>query len=108
MASKHHRKLEISRRTPETLGTMETVDWIPVDLLASIMAELVKTSTQKNEALTTVYNLVNPVSTTWSALAPHVQKIAGIERLVALRDWVSVLEHNSYEKDGAMVEKIPH
>ena len=63
---------------PETLGTMEAVDWIPVDLLASIMIELVKTSTQKNEALTTVYNLVNPVSTTWSALATHVQNIAGI------------------------------
>jgi hypothetical protein len=43
---------------PETLGTLETVDWIPVDLLASIMAELVKTTTQKNETLTMVYNLV--------------------------------------------------
>lgn len=86
---------------------MEAVDWIPVDLLASIMTELVKTSKQKNEAFATDYNLVYPVSTTWSALAPHVQKIAGIERLVALRDCVRILEHSSHEKDGVMVDKNP-
>lgn len=85
---------------------MEAVDWIPVDLLASVMTELVKTSKQKNEAFATDYNLVYPVSTTWSALAPHVQKNRR-NRLVALRDWVGILEHSSHEKDGVMVDKNP-
>jgi hypothetical protein len=49
--------------------------------------------------------LVNPVSTAWSALAPYVQNIAEIERLIALRDWVGILERSSYEKNGVMVEK---
>jgi thioester reductase-like protein len=92
---------------PETLGTFEAVDWIPVDVLASIMVELVESTLQQNAMRTTVYNLVNPVSTTWSTLAPHAQKLAGIERQVALRDWIGLLEQSSHEKDGAIVETNP-
>jgi thioester reductase-like protein len=92
---------------PETLGTFEAVDWIPVDVLASIMVELVSSTLNQNVMRTKVYNLVNPVSTTWSALAPHAQKLAGIERRVALRTWVEILEQSSNEKNGAIVETNP-
>ncbi len=36
---------------PETLGTLQTVDWISVDFLASIMAELVKSLRKRTKPL---------------------------------------------------------
>ena len=92
---------------PETLGTFEAVDWIPVDVLALIMLELVKNTLRQNSMRTMVYNLVNSRTTIWSALVPHVQTIAGIEKLVALREWVEILEQSSLESNGAIVEINP-
>jgi hypothetical protein len=89
------------------LGTFEAVDWIPVDVLALIMLELVKNTLRQNGMRTMVYNLVNPRTTIWSALVPNVQKIAGIEKLVALREWVEILEQSSLESNGAIVERNP-
>ena len=82
------------------------VNSIPVDVLASIMVELVD-SVIGQDGKQTLYNLVNPQPTTWSVLGPHVQKIAGIERKVPLSDWVEILEQSSYEQNGAIVDANP-
>ncbi|KAE9365218.1 putative NRPS-like enzyme [Stipitochalara longipes BDJ] len=92
---------------PEKLGIFEVVDWIPVDTLAATIVELVQNSLHHNSSGTKVYNLVNPRPTTWSALAPHIQRLAGIKRMIALRDWVGLLEESSHEKNGAIVEINP-
>jgi len=66
---------------PESLGNMEVVDWVPVDLLASMMVELAEgivCQGAKNRGRTSVYYLVNPQATSWSSLHAPVQQLAGI------------------------------
>lgn len=92
---------------PEKLGNFEVVDWVPVDVLASIIIELVDNTISQGKGQTLVYNLVNPRSTTWSALAPEVQRLAGIERIAPMKDWMKALEQSSHERNGAIVETNP-
>jgi thioester reductase-like protein len=95
---------------PETLGSMEVVDWIPADLLASIMLELTEEVVHKSsqeEGTTSVYNLVNPKASTWSALCSPVQQLSGIPRAVRLKEWVRLLEDSSKERNGAIIETNP-
>jgi thioester reductase-like protein len=95
---------------PETLGSMEVVDWIPADLLASIMLELTEEVVHKSsqeKGTTSVYNLVNPKAIVWSSLCSPVQQLAGISRAVTLKEWVRLLEESSKEKNGAIVDTNP-
>ncbi|MCJ1438984.1 hypothetical protein MMC27_008374 [Xylographa pallens] len=87
---------------PESLGSMDTIDWIPVDILAQIIMDLVKApptgaTAPSNEAtpiqkangtarppsrapsgpsstLPPVYHAVNPSTTTWASLLPTIQQ----------------------------------
>lgn len=93
---------------PETLGKMESIEWIPVDVLSSIMVELVE-EVLRSQSLgkTLVYNLVNPKAATWSSLLISAQKVTGISKTVPLKDWVEAVEASSREKNGAIIETNP-
>lgn len=83
---------------PSTLGSMETIDWIPVDRLASIMIELTETLLHKPASSQThVYNLVNRNVTAWSSLLPSIQQPLKIPRTLPLQDWVLELEKSATE-----------
>ncbi|OBT45611.1 Type I Iterative Polyketide synthase (PKS) [Pseudogymnoascus sp. WSF 3629] len=58
---------------PETLGAIDTVDWIPVDVLSKIIVELVGASDIKPPVKPRVYHVVNPRITSWKTLLPTVQ-----------------------------------
>jgi thioester reductase-like protein len=95
---------------PETLGTFEKIDWVPVDLLSTIMVELVEKLISKDKVgteETLVYNLVNPKVTTWSSLLPAVQELAGTPRTLPLGDWVKELEKSANENFGIVTERNP-
>ncbi|KUJ09297.1 uncharacterized protein LY89DRAFT_690344 [Mollisia scopiformis] len=95
---------------PATLGSMEVLDWIPVDLLSSIMIELTEQILEQDDrgtSQTSVYNLVNPKAITWSEVRTDVQNFVGVEKTVTLKEWVSMLEQSSREKKGAVVETNP-
>ena len=95
---------------PESLGNMEVVDWIPVDVLSEVMIELVGQVLEKKENLsaqTAVYNLVNPKATTWSSLSNHARGLVDIPKIVSLDEWIKRLEESSREKKGAFVETNP-
>lgn len=95
---------------PETLGGMEVVDWVPVDLLASVMIELTENiirQSSKASGTTSVYNLVNPQATTWSDLCTPVQHLAGIPQTVPLKEWVALLEGSSKKRSGAFIDANP-
>jgi len=92
---------------PQSLVSLEVIDWIPVDVLASKIVELVQNNLNQMGSNTKVYNLVNPRSTTWSALAPYVQTLTGITRMVGLREWVEILDNSSHERNGAIIEANP-
>ncbi|CZR62914.1 related to nonribosomal peptide synthetase MxcG (component of the myxochelin iron transport regulon) [Phialocephala subalpina] len=88
---------------PETLGSMEVLDWLPVDLLSTIILELVEKVLDRQGQIS-VYNLINPKTTTWCEVRQDVQKFAGIGRSVPLKAWVEMLEQSS---KGAVLEANP-
>lgn len=80
---------------PETLGSMQYVDWIPIDLLSSIICELVIKSSFSSE-ISNVYHTVNPNVTTWTALLPYVQAELGPKvTVLPFAAWVKKLRASS-------------
>ena len=71
---------------PESLGSLDRIEWIPVDILASIIVELFES--QARPSITQVYHVVNPSSVTWSSLLPVVEKHLGVSaQIVSLAAW---------------------
>ncbi|KAI9737185.1 MAG: putative NRPS-like protein biosynthetic cluster [Cirrosporium novae-zelandiae] len=76
------------RLLPSFLGPLDTIDWIPVDILADIIVELtsdiIMTSSSSQPETGTgtttasnlkIYNLTNPHTIPWSTLAPETQNL---------------------------------
>lgn len=77
---------------PDSLGTMDKIDWIRIDVLAVIILELAL----KPHASRMVYHTVNPRFTTWEALLPSVQAELGPDvETVTLAAWVKALNASS-------------
>lgn len=74
--------------------TMNTIDWIPVDTLATIMQQLVHTGC--NQGTSQVYNLVNPNVGSWPEMVSAVQaywKARDIRaQVVSFQEWLNALE----------------
>ena len=95
---------------PKDLGPMETIDWIPVDLLARSLVELFlkDTSHLQPQPTSQIYHLVNPAKTTYNTLLPSILSQSPSSssssspspspppKLVSLSEWLSVVER---EKD---------
>ena len=79
---------------PLDLGPMETVDWVPIDLLAKSLAELfVQRPRDNSQPTCQVYHLVNPKKTTYGALlARIVSHMPGKPKLLYIREWVAAIE----------------
>lgn len=80
---------------PSSLGSNDVVEWVPVDLLANALLELLDGPIERGT--TPIYHLVNPFRTTWQALYPVVhqrlQKVKGHEvQLVTYGEWLARLE----------------
>jgi thioester reductase-like protein len=80
---------------PLDLGTMQTIDWIPVEHIANIILDISGiTSDMPIEKISGYFHGVNPSTTTWTALAPAVREFYAdrITRLVPFSEWVDALE----------------
>ncbi|KAK4693659.1 hypothetical protein P7C71_g3783, partial [Lecanoromycetidae sp. Uapishka_2] len=62
------------------------VDWIPADVLANIICDLVH---DNHKGLRT-YNLINPHNREWKDLVPAMQKFVG-GKVVSLQEWTDML-----------------
>jgi thioester reductase-like protein len=104
---------------PDSLGFMNEVDWIPVDLLANIIVELLvtkikapKSNEEKGNEGAIVYNLVNPRVTSWGTLLLVVKdafgKGKGAEeiKVVSSNDWCEALRKSASE-NGVAMDKNP-
>lgn len=84
------------RKLPTSLGQMQQVDWIPVDVLANIVVELSigSPASARRRGAADVYHAVNPRRAAWADLVPtvarHLDPAGGIE-LVYLEAWVEAL-----------------
>lgn len=84
-------------KLPDSLGRMEIVDWVPVDVVSEAIIELVTSdaATKPERQGATVYHMANPHHTTWAQLLPTVAQILGrgghrVE-VVSLESWIKAL-----------------
>lgn len=82
---------------PGNLGSMNRVDWTPVEGIAKLVLEASGTlrAVEKADDINGYYHGVNPLETDWADLAAAVQEFYGKERiseLISFREWVSRLE----------------
>jgi thioester reductase-like protein len=78
-------------KLPSTLGLMDSVDWIPVDKLGPVIAELALGVAPTEKTSATVFHAVNPQTVPWSELVPTVQQALGGIEVVPLEDWIAAL-----------------
>ena len=83
---------------PESLGSMDTIQWVPVDMLARIIVELFASEEappQSSSTMTQVYHVVNPSPVSWSSILPVVTKHLGRSgakvEVVSLSTWTDRL-----------------
>ena len=80
---------------PSDLGRMNDVEWIPVDILADCISEVVFSSTPNGgiqRSYSKVYHAVNPNIVAWQSILPTVQQRTGISRTVPLRNWIELVQ----------------
>lgn len=94
---------------PRELGP---VDWIPVDRLAGVVAEIVRGDFRGGEEGegegARVYNLTNPRVTHWGELLPTLQThlaLPGTEAIIPLKEWVQRLETYDRSDVNQLVQK---
>lgn len=86
-------------KLPGSLGKLEQVDWIPVDLLGSIIVELALASPDVGQEAegssgAVVYHTVNPRVTAWEKLVPAIlTALDGTNNVevVSLETWLKAL-----------------
>ena len=85
-------------KVPASLGGNETIDWIPVDIIAQVLVELLMLKEESDGAPgARVYNVVNPRVSTWHSLIPAVLAYRNSDdekplEVVSLRAWVDCLQ----------------
>ncbi|KAI1751133.1 hypothetical protein F4782DRAFT_205813 [Xylaria castorea] len=83
---------------PSNLGTLDRIEWVPVDLLAEIVTELAgigakKPSFDEDEDELKVYHAVNPKLGYWQVISPTIlKKMPAGTRSVPWNEWVQALK----------------
>jgi thioester reductase-like protein len=93
----------IMLRTSKAMGkipdghALGEIDWIPVDLLSSIIWELSSAAGGLNSAgLLQIFNLVNPARRPWAEMLPAITaglREGGSSEEVPMAEWISEVEH---------------
>ena len=97
---------------PETLGPTERVDWVPVDLSARIINELVshfssgtlhEAGPQKRRKRPGAhfFHVFNPHQASWSDLVPIIKRhMPPSVKMVPFIEWVDILKNSAEEAGG--------
>lgn len=99
-------------QTSQSLGYLPNyipdIDWIPVDILASTIRDIMH-FTPATEEKAQVYNLVNPSSTPWASLINTVLshlKTPPQVQLGELSKWIATLEHVTQDNIQELTGKL--
>ncbi|KAJ5660931.1 NRPS-like enzyme [Penicillium longicatenatum] len=79
------------RKLPDSLGPFQ-VDWLPIDVAARIMTEIVRNRRDQTSSALAIYHITNPKIAQWESLTGLVAKACGAS-IVSLEEWVQSLEH---------------
>lgn len=91
-------------KVPASLGGNETIDWIPVDITAQVLVELLMLKEESGGVTgARVYNVVNPRVSTWHSLIPAILAYRSSDdekplEVVSLRVWVDCLQSSPRSK----------
>lgn len=93
---------------PDSLGAADQIDWIPVDLVAEALSDLVcNTNVSRGEASdisqSKYYHFVNPARKSYTDFVPFLAKKLGKEealKIVSLREWVALLANEAQGKEA--------
>ncbi|KAF7951992.1 uncharacterized protein EAE97_001489 [Botrytis byssoidea] len=102
---------------PSSLGPLEAVDWIPVDILGKIVYELVTSSNhdtleshspiESSSESPRVFHLVNPKRTTYSdAVLPRLQLILDLPT-ITFEEWVQRLHDSAANTQDMKIHDNP-
>jgi thioester reductase-like protein/aryl carrier-like protein len=105
-------------RVPQDLGPMDMVDWMPVDIMASAIVELLVQGSgpsslngipaNNTPAEARVYHIVNPSAISWSDLLPSILAQTPTIQPIPFDDWVDCLRTATESStDLELTEKIP-
>ncbi|KAL1792436.1 hypothetical protein ACET3X_008943 [Alternaria dauci] len=100
---------KVIKKLPRTLGNMDRVDWVPMDVAAGTVIDIANATHLESESAQ-VYHLANPHTTTWRKLYPVIQEYysgdnsASME-IVDYSDWVDELASIPQTKENA--EHVP-
>lgn len=105
------------RALPSTLGPLEPVDWIPVDIPGKIIHELISSSTyqcsdmdstkQSLKSALKIYHVVNPKGTTYSATIIPRLKLHFDLPTVPFEEWVQLLRDSASKMQDVDIEDNP-
>jgi thioester reductase-like protein len=93
---------------PDSLGQMSSVDWTPIEGIASMVLEVAGvTCSVALEDINGYFHGINPLKTDWGTLANAVKEFYGdrIRKLVSLEEWVNALEKS--QNDAEDISKNP-
>ncbi|KAM0421219.1 hypothetical protein ACHAPT_010939 [Fusarium lateritium] len=62
------------RALPEDLGSMDNIDWVPIDLAAHIISEMVFDSNAQDQIGPQFFHVVNPNTIRWQSVLPLIQE----------------------------------
>ena len=85
---------------PKTLGSLDMVDWLPVDTLAQIVMELCLDDAEPNDGnehsgVCNIYHTSNPKRTTYSELLPSIMEyMPNNIKIVEVDEWLSLLNQS--------------
>ncbi|KAJ6015621.1 NRPS-like enzyme [Penicillium herquei] len=92
------------RRIPSSLGSLH-VDWLPIDVAARAMTEIIQNRRQKDRTEFMVYHITNPNVVDWGDLVDLVARACNA-KAVLLAEWVQELESRVADKT-ANLDDIP-
>jgi thioester reductase-like protein len=95
-------------RLPSSLGPLDVVDWIPVDMLARGIVELATNPTGSKKDGATVYHVASRQRTSWKELLPTIARClepSGEIQTVSLKEWVDALRESASKTED--IENFP-
>ncbi|KAJ5115010.1 Male sterility NAD-binding [Penicillium alfredii] len=100
---------------PGSLGPADQIDWIPVDVVAEILADLLCSPNMhkgdKDGHATRYCHIVNPQRTYYAELVPFLaERLGGPHkkmRIVSLKEWVGLLAEKGLDEQSLRRQPIP-
>lgn len=88
--------------------SLGSVDWVPVDVLASAVWELATLSRPDGHASAQVFHLINPTPRSWEEFLPVIRdglELGSALKEVSMKDWIAELERTSMSDKDAVATR---